>query len=163
MPINKDLLYNFLLEKTPLELKMKSFQSWFDWYVQQDLINIEFDEKNNISKVLFIRKLYDKDIECFPLYASINMGDLEKIFKFYTHRPDGNVYYVELLLDREKDHNYIFNNYRFGFLYIIKKFNFNPYEIKENERILYFKKGRRTITNLCEHKESISTIINGER
>lgn len=164
MLINKNLLYSFLLEKDVPELKMNPFQSWLDWYLKEDLINLEIDEKGNIKKALFIRKLYDEDVENFPLHANINMGDIEKTLKFYTHRPDGNIYYIDLLINKDKNYNnYIFQNYKFGFLYLIKRFNFNPYKIKENEKLIYFKEGRKTITNFYDHQEAIITIIKGDK
>jgi len=162
MTVNKDLLYDFLLKNNVIELNMESFQSWFNWFVDKDLINIEVDEQNNISKALFIRKLYDEDVENFPLYSNINMGNIEKTLKFYIHRPDGNVYYLDLLVDQKRNYNnYIFDNYKFMFIYLKNKFNFEYNNIKENEKVIYFKSGRKTVIHLCEHKKIILQMING--
>lgn len=133
-------LYTFLLSENVEECKLHCFKEWLKWYIDNDLYHVQRDSNNNLIKAVFLRKLNSDDIRDFPEYLHPETPKIDSVTKFYTHRPEGNVFYCELLADKNQNIKDLkIENLNFAFSWAINKFNIGS--IDPSQILLYYKKG----------------------
>lgn len=152
-------LYSFLSSENVEEMKMPSFQEWLKWYLDNNLVKIERNELGQIIKAVFIRRLNTNDIIDFPEYLHPDIPNVDKITKFYIDRPDGNVYYCELLVDKTENIDDLkIENLNFAFLWAKERFHIDS--VNPNDLLFYYKKGQKVRINLREIQGLINKILN---
>lgn len=152
-------LYSFLSSENVEEMKMPSFQEWLKWYLDNNLVKIERNELNQIIKAVFIRRLNTNDITDFPEYLHPDIPNIDKITKFYIDRPDGNVYYCELLVDKTENIDDLkIENLNFAFLWAKERFQIVT--INPSDLLFYYKKGQKVRINLKDMQGLINKILN---
>jgi len=147
-------LYTFLVSKNVEETKLYCFKDWLTWYIDNNLYHVQRNENGQIEKVFFIRRLNSNDISEFPDYIHPDLPNIDKITKYYLHRPEGNVFYGELLIDDKNNDDLKVENLNFAFTWAINKFN--PPIIDPSYILLYYKKGHKVKMNMKDIEDIIS-------
>ena len=154
-------LYTFLISEDIPEAKLYNFKDWINWYIENNLYHIRRAQDGSIEKVLFIRRLNTYDIAEFPEYLHPELLNVDKIIKHNLHRPDGNVFYCELLVDKvEKIDDLKIENMKFAFEWAANHFNINVNDISPADLLLYYKKGQKVQMPLKDMKDLIQKILN---
>lgn len=148
-------LYTFLLSQNVEECKIHCFKEWLKWYIDNDLYHIERDADGNLVKAVFLRRLNSNDIQEFPEYLHAEIVNIDLVTKFYLHRPEGNVFYCELLADKNQNVKDLkIENLNFAFSWAINKFNVQS--IDPSQILLYYKKGDKVNINLKDIEDVVS-------
>jgi hypothetical protein len=152
-------LYTFLVSENVQETKVHCFKSWLMWYIENNLYNIQRAQDGSIEKVVFIRRLNSNDIAEFPDYLHPDIVNVDQITKYNLHRPDGNVFYCELLVDKiEKIDDLKIENMKFAFEWAKNHFNINS--ISPADLLFYYKKGHKVKIPLKDMQTLIGKILN---
>lgn len=153
-------LYTFLISEDVPETRVADFKGWLNWYIENNLYHIQRSADNSIEKLVFIRRLNSNDVSEFPDYLHAYIPNVEKITKFNLHRPDGNIFYVEMLVDKiEKIDDLKIENMKFAFEWAKNRFNINPIDLNPSDLLLFYKKGQKVSMQLKDMQELIVKIL----
>jgi hypothetical protein len=154
-------LYTFLLAENVEETKVYCFKDWLTWYIENNLYHIQKNQDGSIEKVVFIRRLNSNDIAEFPEYLHPEIPNVDKITKYNLHRPDGNIFYCELLVDKiEKVDDLKIENMKFAFEWAKNRFNITTDQLSPADILLYYKKGHKAKITLRDMSTLIDKILN---
>ena len=152
-------LYTFLSSERIPEVECHCFKDWLTWYVENNLYNIQRAQDGSIEKAVFIRRLNSNDIAEFPDFAHPGIPNIEKVMKYNLHRPDGNIFYCELLVDKiEKIDDLKIENMKFAFEWAKNRFNMN--QVSPADYLFYYKKGQKVKMSLKDMETLIVKILN---
>ena len=148
-------LYGFLLSENVEESKVYCFKEWLKWYIDNDLYHVERDSNGDLIKAVFLRRLNSADIQDFQEYLHPEIPNIDLVTKFYLHRPEGNVFYCELLADKNQNIKDLkIENLNFAFSWAINKFNVQS--IDPSQILLYFKKGDKVKIDLKDIEDVVA-------
>jgi hypothetical protein len=152
-------LHTFLVSENVQETKVYCFKDWLMWYIDNNLYHIQRAQDGSIEKVVFIRRLNSNDTVEFPDYLHPDIVNVDQITKYNLHRPEGNIFYCELLVDKvEKIDDLKIENMKFAFEWAKNRFNMN--QVSPADYLFYYKKGHKVKIALKEMETLINKILN---